>query len=150
MVEVGNGMTLVGEKLHKTVRLIAAHSSEITPTRRQLMWDIVNSVNELQRTTAKAEGRVGWEVAAVAGVEVRKDEMRWLLKKVGEDSPARLVLACVTRDITAYLERSGDFLHAWIESLEMVMLVAPQVPAAEISDRLTLQRMLKEENKEVR
>jgi len=114
VVEVGNGMTLVGEKLHKTVTLIAAHNSEITPTRRQLMGDMVNSVNQLQRTTAKAEERVAWEVAAVAGIGAKKDETRCLVKKVGEDVPARLVLARVARDIAAYLERSGDFLHDWI------------------------------------
>ena len=31
VVEVGNEMTLVGEKLYRTVTLIAAHNSEITP-----------------------------------------------------------------------------------------------------------------------
>jgi len=148
--ELGNGITLVGEKLHKTVTLVAAHNSEITSTRRQLMGDMVNSVNQLQRTTAKAEDRVAWEVAAVAGVGARKDETRWVVKKVCEDVPARSVLASVARDIAAYVERSGDFLHARIERLETVMLVAPQAPAAEITDRMTLQRMLKEENKEVR
>ena len=69
-------------------------------------------VNQLQRTTAKGEQRVAWEVAAVADVGARKDETRWLVKKVGEDVPARSVLARVARDIAAYLERSGDFLHA--------------------------------------
>ena len=48
------------------------------------------------------------------------------------------------------MERSGDFLHAWIERLETVILVAPQALAAEMLDRLTLQKILKEENKEVR
>jgi len=149
VVEVGNGMTLVREKLHTMVGLIATHNSEITPTHRQLMVDMVNWVNQLQRTTAKAEERVAWEVAAVAGVGARKDKTRWLVKKVGEDIPARSVLARVARDITTYLERSGDFLHAWIERPETVMLVAPQGPAAEIADRMVLQKMLKEENKEV-
>ena len=45
VVEFGNGMTLVGEKLHNTVTFIAGHHSEITPTWRQLMGDMVNLVN---------------------------------------------------------------------------------------------------------
>ena len=89
-------------------------------------------------------------MAIVAGVGARKDETRWLVKKVGENIPTRLVLAQVGRDIAAYLERSGDFLYIKIKRPEKVMLVAPQAPAAEITDRLTLQKMLKEENKEVR